>query len=241
MGLDIGVGLLAREVRGQAPDASPDLQRPFDMLNLVLAEAGMEPHREPLDIADEQVFDAQMWGYSGLHTVRRLAAYHALRGSLPPCDLGTDEASADPVVEELYRAHDRYFHARRRNWLAKLFTPTPPKPKFQHLLWHSDCEGFYVPRSFDEVVLDRATPQRDGLGAMIGSTVRLHEECRELARLIDLPDGIDPEDEVLWEAADAPETDGPTWRRYGIEAFCLARLIRGCELSLKYEAVLMFT
>lgn len=68
----------------------------------------------------------------------------------------------------------------------------------------------------------------------------LLEESRELARLIELPEGIDLEDEQLLDAAEAPETQGPPWTRYGVEAFCLARLIRGCELALRHKAAPMF-
>ena len=241
MGLDIMVGWLARLAREEGLDELPELRRPFDLLNEVLAEAGMAPHHEPLDIPDDQVFEAQMWGYGGLHAVRRLAAYHVLERRLPPPRGEGDDDSDDPVLAKLYQVHDRHFIAQRRNWLAKWLSPNPPKPGFQHLLWHSDCEGFYIPRAFDNVVLDQAQPQREALGAMVGSAVSLLAECRELARLIDLPDGIDPQDESLWEAADAPATDGPLWTQYGVEAFGLACLIRGCELAIRNNAVLMFT
>jgi hypothetical protein len=241
MGLDIAVGWLASQVREEGEGELAELTPPFDLLNEVLAEAGMAPHHEPLDVPEDQVFEAQMWGYGGLHAIRRLAAYYALERRLPPqLEHGVD-ASEDPVLAKLYREHDRRSNAERRKWLAKWLSPSPPKPSFQHLLWHSDCEGFYLPRVFADVVLDEATPQREGLGAMVGSAASLLEECRVLADLIDLPEGIDPEDDRLWASADSPSTDGPLWTCYGVEAFGLARLIRGCELALRHNAVLMFT
>ncbi len=98
-----------------------------------------------------------------------------------------------------------------------------------------------MPQDFDNVVLDQAQPQREGLGGMVGSTARLLEECQELAGLIDLPADMDPEADALWEAAESPGSAGPFWRRYGVEAFCLARLIRACELSLRSQAAVVFT
>ncbi len=239
MGLDIAVGWLASRVR-EGDDELAELTRPFDLLNEVLIEAGVPPHHEPLDVPEDQVFEARMWGYGGLHAIRRLAAYHAVERRLPPqLEHGAD-ASEDPVLAKLYREHDRHYDAERRGRLARWLSPSPPKPSFQHLLWHSDCEGFYLPRAFADVILDEATPRREGLGAMVGSAASLLEECRVLAGLIDLPVRIDPEDDQLWKAAESPSTDGPLWMRYGVEAFGLARLVYGCDSALRHNAVLMF-
>jgi hypothetical protein len=238
MGLDIAVGWLASRVR-EGNDLA-ELKRPFDLLNEVLVEAGMAPHHEPLDMLEDQIFEAQMWGYGGLHAIRRLAAYHVLKRRLPPQLEDDADASEDPVLAKLYREHERRHGNGRKGWLAKWLSPSRPKPRFQHLLWHSDCEGFYLPRAFPDVIIDEATPQREGLGTMVGSAASLLEECQILAGLIDLPATIDPEDDQLWEAAESPSTDGPLWTRYGVEAFGLARLIQGCELALKHNAVLMF-
>ena len=75
---------------------------------------------------------------------------------------------------------------------------------------------------------------------MVGSAHKLLDECRELAALIGLPDNMDPESEDLWEAAEAGAQPGPPWKAYGVEAFSLARLIRGCERALQLGAVLQF-
>lgn len=227
MGLDIGVGWLARAARDYDPEDFAAANKTYELLNEVLAEAGAPPHREPLDIPEEQVFSAQMWGYSGLHAIRRLAAFHICEGRLPPPGR-LEFYSEDPIIGRLY---DNQIEAS-----------DDPKAqiRFQHLLWHSDCEGFYLPRDFERVVLDNADPQRPGLGAMIGSSPRLLKECLELAQLIALPLGIDPEAEELWDVSDSSRTEGELWQIYGVEAFGLARLIRGCELSIKNQAALVF-
>ena len=98
-----------------------------------------------------------------------------------------------------------------------------PKPKFQHLLWHSDAEGFYLPRDFEDVILDTAEPQREGIGYMVGSSVRLLAECRELAGLISLPDDVDLEGEEMCKAAESPR-DGRCGNATG-RILLLARLI----------------
>jgi len=74
----------------------------------------------------------------------------------------------------------------------------------------------------------------------VGSSSRLLEECEVLARLIQLPFDLDPEDERLWEASDSPAADGPLWQQYGREAFGLARLITACRLSLSYNSCVRF-
>jgi hypothetical protein len=239
MGLSISVGLLAAAVAAGDEEEVAFLRPTYDNLNAVLRGAGLAPHDEPLAIAESQYFEAEMGGYSALHAVRRLAAHLALRGQLPP-PVATEDAPDDPVLAELYDAHDRYLRGPPLGRLGKLFGWQPAKPRFQHLLCHSDCEGFYLSRDFNEIIFDDAEPQLEGIGGMIGSSVRLLAECRELAEAIALPAGIDPEDEELWELWESPAAEGPAWRRYGTEAHGLAALIRGCERSVETGAALVF-
>jgi hypothetical protein len=51
-----------------------------------------------------------------------------------------------------------------------------------HLLCHSDCEGFYVPVDFGDVIFDN--DDRGLAGAMLGSSVRLMAELVEVAPAI---------------------------------------------------------
>jgi len=238
MGLEIAVGMLARTAQ-EDPEELDFMRKSFDALNAVLVAAGAEPHNEPLDLAEDAMFEAQMWGYSGLHRVRRLAAYQALKGTLPSPELRSEGPSGDPVLKQLYALHGAHFgKLPKPGFLAALFGSRPKKPRYQHLIWHSDCEGFYLPRDFDEVILDRATSP--GHGAMVGSSVRLLADCRELAHLIGLPEGVHPEDDPAWEPDQTPPPDAPLWRSYDIEALCLANLIQGCEASIRSNAALQF-
>lgn len=237
MGLEISVGVLA--TAGDDEEAASWNER-FALLNEVLAEAGLPAHHEPAK--PTETFDAQMWGYNGLHTVRRMAAWRALKRGLPSSPGGQD-AAYDPLLEDLYRRVDRNWSDRKsliKKLLGFLNPAGPSYSAFDHLMMHSDCEGFYIPQALDRVVFDRAVPQRPGLGAMIGSSQRLLEECRILARHLELPSTIDPEAEDLWEVAEAPDPNGPIWRRYGVESFSLTRLIRACEVSVRTGAALVF-
>lgn len=242
MGLDLVVGWLAQAAREEDPETFARLREPYLALNEILLANRLPPHVEPLDIVEADMFEARMWGYGGLHSVRRLGAFWALKGRLPTTEELQVEASEDPVVDELYAVHDAYGYVIKPDRRAlDFFTANLPKPRYQHLLCHSDCEGFYVPLSFDLVLFDDAVPPRTSIGGIVGSSVRLLEECRELASVIDLPPGIDPNAESLWKAADSPREGGAVWQVYGVEAFCLAQLISGCERSLRSGAVLAFT
>lgn len=247
MGLDIAVGVLKLERQQGADDADlAAYAEQFQLLNAVLAEAGLPPHQEPSEVSE--TFEAQMYGYIGLHTVRRLAAWVEIEGRLPPehgRDLSDDE---DPAVGELNSRLTQYYNSRRSpaprsGWLGRVLkskNQSVPKPSFQHLLWHSDAEGFYVPQRFEDVVFDMSPEPRPGVGGMIGSSFALYDECARLAEKIELPADIDPESDELWELADNPAIDGPPWRQFGVEAFCLARLVRAARLSIATGAAVVF-
>jgi hypothetical protein len=242
MGLDIAVGVLALEKQSADPEDVAELMEPFTQLNLVLGEAGRELHREPVEVA--QTFEAQMFGYGGLHAVRRLAAWIEIEGRLPP-EPGGQDASEDPVLQALNQRLLQYDEDANAVPVHQLLDrllrrKTPPRSGFQHLLWHSDTEGFYVPQPFDEVVFDHAEIQRPFVGGMVGSSFRLLEDCRRLADQIELPITLDPESDILWEAAGAPSATGPLWGRYGVEAFCLARLLRASSVSIETGAAIVF-
>ncbi len=237
MGLTISVGYLAALKLELDPDELEEWKEPFDLLNDVLRQAGIAPHYEPETLPVEDRFEAQMIGYQGLHDVRRLAAHWSMTGRLPEPSLpGTDsahDAMGEQVVHVLQRNR---FRSRKRGW----FGMSSSRELFAHLQLHSDAEGFYVPMDFEDVLFESPDAENSGLGGMVGSSIRLLAECEILARLIDLPRGIDPEDEQLWEVAETPAPSGPLWQRYGREAFGLARLITACQLSRDHKACVVF-
>lgn len=237
MGLDIRVGMLS-VLEEDDPEAAQFHLATLANLNAVLAEAGQAPHEEPVGLSPDDCFAAQMWGYGGLHHVRRLAAHLELGGQLPPvCTY--EEAAHDPVLAQYYTHCERHFAPARRGLFSR-FTAKPKPPRFLHLVCHSDCEGFYLPRALPNVIFDQAAEQRAGIGGMVGSSVSLAEEVRALCEALGIPAELDPEDEAVWENAESPPAAGAAYARYGIETFVLTRLRQACDLSIRTGSALVF-
>ncbi|PBN44385.1 hypothetical protein [Sphingobium sp. D43FB] len=163
MALALNVGWLSQALREDKDGFAFGLDQISD-LNAVLAESGESLHEEPTDIAEHDTYEAQMWGYAGLHAVRRLAAYHALKGQLPPPCTYEDFAD-DPLLLKFYAEHSSELDKPKAGFFGRLFRKKLKAPlPFAHLIMHSDSEGFYLPRPMNEVVFDTANPPRDGLG-----------------------------------------------------------------------------
>lgn len=105
MGLNIVVGYLAEQLNYDEEGATWH-REVLDDLNSVLAEAGEAPHHEPQDIPG----GSQSWesyGYSGLHHLRRLAAWLAINRRLPP-PCAYENATDDAVLAKFYHQHEEY-------------------------------------------------------------------------------------------------------------------------------------
>ncbi|HEX7955760.1 MAG TPA: hypothetical protein VF508_02400 [Pyrinomonadaceae bacterium] len=224
VGLTICVGL-PKEVQEEDPDYLEYFDGQVEAINGVLDSFGLPEYQEPFDIEDERTYECEMYGYAGLHYLRRLAAHLALRGELPPP--GDEDAEKDPVLADYYKIFDAAFAQGKAAELP-----------FQHLIVHSDAEGYYLPVEFEAVIIPDASLEI--AGGMIGSAHALLRECRELARALELPEDLAADDEALWEA---PETQGEgeaKWQRYGVESFTCLRLIRACEASVETGAAVVF-
>ena len=181
MGLRSCVACLA-ELQGQGyeEDLRAELENLAE-LNQALGETGRVPHDEP---TEGEHWSWSFAGYSDLHYLRRLAAYLAINGELPePCEDDEDPSECDMVDDYGIEAM------------------TGGEPEYMHLMQHSDCDGYYVPLDFDEVLMPG---EKDEIGeVMIGSSYRLKEECEQLAAVLELPLNIDDRklDEVLCSPA----------------------------------------
>jgi hypothetical protein len=149
----------------------------------------------------------------------------------PPVGKG---ATDDPVLKRYYSEVtqspslvDRLFQSRSGNRL-----------RYQHLIVHSDAEGYYVPQDFPRVIFPAESLKIPG--AMIGSVPRLHEECQALAKLLEIPDGLDVESDDVLKAAEYPASGAVQWQRYGIESFSCIRLLAACRASLNTGAAIVF-
>ncbi|MES9621145.1 hypothetical protein ACPCBX_06145 [Streptomyces tuirus] len=119
--------------------------------------------------------------------------------------------------------------------LYKTLPGDPPGP-FDHLIHHSDCEGYYVPVDFTHVIVDKRAP-----GGYLGSSVRLLLEARRLAEALGLPEDLDPHSEEVFEAAEAEEPASEGWQRYGVESYVCLQLLQAAKLSIATGAAIAFT
>ncbi|MFR9780719.1 hypothetical protein ACL02O_32325, partial [Micromonospora sp. MS34] len=155
---------------------------------------------------------------TGLHTVRRLAVHLAANGRLPEPLAEAHRASDDALLGNVYAA-----------------LPSDPPGPFDHLIYHSDCEGYYVPVDSEHVIVDEKAP-----GGYLGSSVRLLEETRRIARTLGLPEDLNPDSEEVFETADSDEPATEGWQRHGVEAYVCLQLLRASELSIATGSAIAF-
>ncbi|HEX8282607.1 MAG TPA: hypothetical protein VF588_04600 [Pyrinomonadaceae bacterium] len=224
MGLVICVGL-PPEARESDPEYLEYFDGQVEAVNGVLDSYGLPEYQEPFDIEEGRTFEFDMLGFDGLHYLRRLAAHLALKGELPPP--GDETAASDPVLNDYYRIFDASF---ARGEAAGM--------PFQHLIVHGDAEGYYLPVEFDDVIIPDASLEI--AGGMLGSSHALLSECRELARQLELPEGLTSEDEAFDEAFENQGVGDAKWEQYRVESYTCLGLIGACEASIETGAAVVF-
>lgn len=217
MGLAIEVGILA-DLRENDEDGFEEFDKQFKLINKFLTANGIPAYTEPIEIGEE-VLSFEMWGYSGLHYLRRFAAILAATGEMPTP--GNDDAADDPILQKYYANNGS------------------TSEKYKHLIIHSDAEGYYLPIDFSDVLFPSDEWEIDGDG-MIGSSYRLLEECEELAKYLELPTDIDPESDDVWDSADAQGEGDLIWKRYGVESFVCLRLLLAAKFSIRTGSAIVF-
>lgn len=229
MGLAIEVGYLA-DVSTADEEGVAWFRQELQILNAYLASIRMAPHSEPEEC---ETFSCGMYGYSGLHLLRRVAAHLDLRRQLP--EPGDYKHSNDGVQDEYYRQFDH----RQPGILGRLFGRPSPRRSFDHLMIHSDAEGYYLPQDFPDVLL----PPLDSYpipGGMIGSSVRLLEECQRLSTALELPPDLDPDSDEFVQELESQGNGSEPWQRYAIETYTCLNLMAACRHSLKTGAAVVF-
>lgn len=231
MGLSITVGVLAESFNNQ--DWLESIQEEFRKANQYLHIAGLPAHVEPENLVAERLVSYKMYGYSGIHYLRRFAA-HLRAGSIPtPVRKGQDPSS-DKLLTEYYALCDWTVE----NSGIRLFNSGRAQgPSFNHLTFHSDADGFFLPIKFDGVLI--TYEEGEEYSNAIGSSQALKHECETLSEALGLPLDLDPECDEVWDIADCPKTEGPTWKRLGVESFTCLRLFHACQKSIENKAAVV--
>ena len=237
MGMGLSVGFLA-DLKESDEEGYAFFSLAFRDLDEILRTHGLDGHVEPDVLEEEEFFSCDMLGYSGIHYLRRIAANLALGRPIPGPGSPETFRGTLPELEE---------YAERFESGENL--------QYQHLIMHSDAEGFYVPIDFERVI---ATPTLDLSGGWVGSTTRLRAECLELASLLDMPvtmelDARELQTAIrhqlhpgrlwpgrLWRGWPWSRKVVPPWMKYAVETYSCLGLLSGCEASLQTRAALVF-
>jgi hypothetical protein len=223
MGLSITVGILADLIENDSEGAE-HVHSDFDIINEILGQHGLPAHEEPTSLP--RLHDRSgMTGfpYSFLHYLRRFYARWIAQ-------------TKQPFVRRLYAkwfAQSTHTHPpvgdgedpASDHVLMRVASPT------HHLLWHSDCEGYYLRIDFPTAMEDQR------LGGGVVSTVRLLDELIVVAA----PLGIALHDGQLNDAdanaiAEEDESGGPYW----IERLVWLTLFKAARLSIEHRAAIHF-
>lgn len=230
MGLGLEVGILA-DLREHDPEGFDYYAAKLRSLSQYLESLGLPKYTEP---DTGEVWDCEMFGYSGLHRLRRVAAHLDAYDRLPgPGDI---DASSDPVLEGYFSD----VTGDKGPFLKRLFGRARVSfdRKYDHLIVHSDAEGFYLPVDFVEVLFP--PDELEIPGGMVGSVPRLLAECSRIAKVLEIPSHLDTQSEELWEAADSQGEGATLWERYGVESFSCLGLMKACEQSMRTDAAVVF-
>jgi hypothetical protein len=211
MGLAVEVGVLA-DLLENDPEGADWLRESFESVNAVLVDKGLPQHREPESLPPLDNRAALLsYPYSFLHHLRRVAAHVAEKpGWVAKPFPDSADAAADPLVDK---------HTARME---------------SHLLCHSDCEGFYLPIPFKEIISD----DQDRIpGGMLGSSIALQRELSAVAAAL----GIRLENgELSDEEADRinrdVESESPLW----IEKAVWLSFFEAARLSVQHKAAVCF-
>lgn len=213
MGLAIGVGVLADLMLHDAEGAEW-LKKDFERLNEVLRENNLPEHSEPENLPKlSRRSSLNSFPYSFLHYLRRVAAHRFRDENWIAEPFPENENPADdPVLDsEMYMMNS-------------------------HLLCHSDCEGYYVPVDFSEVIVEPGKQNRIR-GGLLGSSHKLMKELIEIAPAleIEISDGklADAEIENI-KLADRAESG--LFR----EKIVWLALFEAARLSLEHQTAIVF-
>jgi hypothetical protein len=194
------------------PEGADWLRESLDAVNTVLAEKELPAHIEPERLPNlENRAWLQSFPYPGLHQLRRIAAYAAEKSGWVATPFpDARRAATDPILEK---------HSARMT---------------SHLLCHSDCEGFYLPILFEEVIVDEDRIP----GAMLGSSFMLMRELAALAPALQiLLHGSTLQNAEAEKVNREVRDESPLWMEKGVW-LCLYEAAR---LSTQHKTAICFS
>ncbi|CAA2102873.1 hypothetical protein [Variovorax paradoxus] len=216
MGLAVSVGTLADFLEND-PEGAEWFEGDFEIVNGVLASAGLPPHIEPRELPRlDSRASLDGFPYSFIHYLRRAYAHSVVTPGWKAMPVEGDfDPSEDPVIQAALDEAE------------------------SHLICHSDAEGFYVPVEFDDVLFSDADSEDEALtGGMLGSSYRLRDELVQVAPAlgIALDDGQLSDEEAARIDALA-ENDEGLYREYA--SWLL--LYEMARLSIAHKTAIVFS
>jgi hypothetical protein len=226
MGLDVVVGVFGEFDE----DGCAEFAEDFAVVRRHLSAAGLPAWEEPRLDADDVVLE-DMYGYSGLHHLRRVAAHLAASGTVPaPAGQNPED---DPVLKAAYAGSPSHAMVVKGTMVDR--SGAAGAHTFDHLIYHSDCEGYYVPIDFAPVLLSD-----DVLGGYLGSSQRLLEECLRVAEALELPIDLDPDSDEVEDLLAGQVEATAEWQRHAIASLTCLQLIEAAWHSIDTGAAIAF-
>ena len=225
MTLSIFVGGLANCV---AEESLTHWGNRFERVNEALREGGLPEHHEPRHLNGKQSFYANMF-HADLWQLRRLAAYirrqiiesdedlERVKEWPPPCEPDL-HPSDDPVLKAYY---------------------DDSATLYDHLFYHSDCTGFYLPLEMDDVFVP-SEKLREYVGGCIGSSPGLLRICEDVAKMIGLPLDLNTDDKAFENLITVHPKRGKGCWLYPRECLALLNLANAARKSLELGAAIVF-
>lgn len=235
MGLNVVVGI-RNQISMDDPDdeAMSEFRADVESVNRALVDSALKPWDEP-QVNDGDGVDFELFGFTGVHALRRIAAHLELTGAIPQPDEDDDDAADDPGLQAVYDRGPRHWVTPTPTGPDLTGTPEDADDAFDHLIHHSDADGVYVPVDFRPVVMDERA-----YGGYIGSSHRLLDECLRVAVALQIPLDLDPDSDEVWDAADGTLEGAKGWQRYGVETYTCLRLIDAARRSIATGAAIFF-
>jgi hypothetical protein len=210
MGLGLEIGFLATAIADEDDELTDELRSNFAAINVLLKARGFAEHLEPeTGIPSECRNLNHSFPYSFIHHLRRVAAKVQTDPSWQFIGL---KEGVDPTEDPALIAETAH--------------------KKSHLIWHSDCDGYYIPIDFPVPLIKDVTS-----GDIIGSSQGLLRELIAIAPTL----GINLHDNKLSNAeSDRLNNIIRIGEEMEIELYVWTILFELASLSIEHRTAIVF-